>query len=210
MQFIFDVLGTILTAFVALFPIVNPIGTVPLFISRTEQDTTQEKNRQAFKASIYFFCILTIFLLAGDPIMKFFGISIPAIRIAGGLILHGMGFNMLRAQPKYKQTQLEEIENQKRDDISFTPMAMPMLSGPGSIAVTLGLTDKADTMLDYGLMTISILIIAIIAFIFLRASKHITKVMGINGMNVMTRMMGFITICISVQFIIVGVIAVLE
>lgn len=210
MDFLLKWLHVVLMAFVALFPIVNPFGAVPFFISITGEMEKHRKHQQIVKSCLYVFFILTTFLIAGNAIMNFFGISIPAIRIAGGLILFRIGNNMLKAKPKYEQSKAEMLESQSKEDISFTPLAMPMLSGPGSIAVTLGLTSKIGSWVDYSAIMLSILIIAIITFFILRASTHIARVMGVNGMNVMTRMMGFITVCISVQFVANGVLNLLK
>jgi multiple antibiotic resistance protein len=205
-----NLLQVFLTTFVALFPIVNPFGAVPFFLSITAGTPQSSRQQTILKSVIYVFFILIIFLIAGNLILNFFSISIPAIRIAGGLLLHRIGLNMIKAEPKVPQTKEEEYESQHKNDISFTPLAMPMLSGPGSIAVALGLSDQVKGLPDYLAMTFSVLVIAALTFVILRASTHIARVMGHSGMNVMTRMMGFITLCISVQFIVNGVLAILR
>jgi multiple antibiotic resistance protein len=199
-----------LTTFIALFPIVNPFGAVPFFLSITAETSKRGERQTILKTVIYVFFILIVFLIAGNLILKFFSISIPAIRIAGGLLLYRIGLNMIKAEPKYQQTEEEEYESQHKNDVSFTPLAMPMLSGPGSIAVALGLSDQVSGWPNYLAMSFSVLVICILTFIILRASTYIARVMGYSGMNVMTRMMGFITLCISVQFVVNGVLAILR
>lgn len=203
-------LNLTLTTFIALFPIVNPFGAVPFFLSISAETSKGGKRQTIFKTAVYVFFILIVFLIAGNVIMNFFSISIPAIRIAGGLLLYRIGLNMLKAEPKDQQTKEEEYESQHKNDVSFSPLAMPMLSGPGSIAIALGLSDQVKGWPDYLAMTFGVLIICVLTFYILRASTYIARVMGYSGMNVMTRMMGFITLCISVQFIVNGVLAILR
>ena len=197
-----------LTTFIALFPIVNPFGAVPFFLTISSESSKSTRKQTIVKSVIYVFFILVVFIVAGNLILNFFNISIPAIRIAGGLLLYRIGQNMLMARPKHETTREEEYESQHKHDVSFTPLAMPMLSGPGSIAVALGLSDQVRAWSDYLAMTVSVVVICLLTYIILHASTFIARVMGYNGMNVMTRMMGFITLCISVQFIVNGVLAI--
>jgi multiple antibiotic resistance protein len=189
----------------ALFPIVDPIGAIPVFLAITERDSVQYRNYQLRKACLYVFGILTIFLVAGNIIMKFFGISIPGIRIAGGLVLFRIAQDMLQAKPKYKQSQKEHIESVHKTDVSFTPLAMPLLSGPGAIAITLGLTTLVDHWYDYLIIIGAIGTIAVSCWVILHASTKIITILGITGMNIITRMMGFLILCVSIQFVINGV-----
>ncbi|MDZ7371693.1 MAG: MarC family NAAT transporter [candidate division KSB1 bacterium] len=202
--------AVILTTFIALFPIVNPFGAVPFFLSISANLTPDRRGRILRKTTVYVFFILIIFLFAGNLVLRFFNISLPAIRIAGGLLLYRIGQNMLMARPKFETTKEEEDESLHKQDVSFTPLAMPMLSGPGSIAVALGLSDQIQNLSDYAAMTVAVLLVAGATFLILRASTFLLRILGYNGMNVMTRMMGFITLCISVQFIVNGTTAVLR
>src|SRR5690606_35569421 len=133
----------ILSTVAALLPIVNPLSTVGLVVSITHGLTDAERNVQLKRACVYMFCILTAFLVAGGVIMNFFGISIPGLRIAGGLIVSYIGFRMLFPETSgiSRQEQAEAVE---KPDISFTPLAMPSLSGPGSIAVVIGIASTAQ------------------------------------------------------------------
>lgn len=202
--------AVILTTFIALFPIVNPFGAVPFFLSISANLTPDRRSRILRKTTVYVFFILVVFLFAGNLVLRFFNISLPAIRIAGGLLLYRIGQNMLMARPKFETTKEEEDESLHKQDVSFTPLAMPMLSGPGSIAVALGLSDQIRNLSDYAAMTVAVLLVAGATFLILRASTFLLRILGYNGMNVMTRMMGFITLCISVQFIVNGTTAVLR
>ena len=194
----------IFAALIALFPIVDPIGAIPTFVVITEGDSEQRRSQQLRKACMYVFGMLTLFLLAGNAIMLFFGISIPGIRIAGGLILFRMAQNMLQAQPKYQQSQAEQTESVSKQDVSFTPLAMPLLSGPGAIAVTLGLTSLVHHWYDYIAIIIAIAMVTLSTWLILHASAKVSTFLGVTGMNIVERMMGFLLLCMSVQFIING------
>jgi len=132
-------LNDVLLAFLAILPVVNPFSKPPIFLSITEGWTAAERRTEAFKASIYAFIILFVSLVAGTFILKFFSISLPALQIAGGLLIARTAFQMLNPQKEHHQTQAEEHEAKQRDDVSFVPLAMPLLSGPGSMAVMINL-----------------------------------------------------------------------
>lgn len=192
----------------ALLPIVNPFSAVGLVVSITAHLSEAERTEQIRRACWYMFFILTAFLVAGGLIMTFFGISIPGLRIAGGLVVSFLGFGMLfpERQPGFGT---ERAEARHKQDISFTPLAMPSLSGPGSIAVVVGMSSTVQRgehpVLDHLLVAIGIGITALISYVVLRASTRLEKVLGATGINAVARIMGFMLICIGVQFIINGV-----
>lgn len=195
----------ILFTVVALLPIVNPFSTAPLFLAITEGQDEQTRNEQGKRGVIYMVAILGTFLLAGTLIMSFFGISLPGVRIAGGILIGRVAFKMLYPPDKGELTADEEKESKKKEDISFFPLAMPSLSGPGSIAVTISLATLVTHWLEYIAIFIGILIIAAIVFITLRLSSHLTRMLGVNGVHAMTKIMGFLIFCIAIQFIVTGV-----
>jgi multiple antibiotic resistance protein len=194
----------------ALLPIVNPFSAVGLVVGITAHLTEAERNEQIRRACLYMFWILITFMVAGGVIMNFFGISIPGLRIAGGLVVSYLGFRMLfpDAQALPSAAQAEAMTKQ---DLSFTPLAMPGLSGPGSIAVVVGLSSTLRTgrgyelVLDYLAVAVGIAITAVISWLVLRASGRMHRRLGANGINAMSRVMGFLLICIGVQFVINGV-----
>jgi multiple antibiotic resistance protein len=150
--------------------------------------------------------ILISFLIGGRFIMTFFGISIPGIRITGGILLTGIGMNMLAAhRPDIGADAAEREAARQKDDVSFSPLAMPMLSGPGSIAVTLGFTSLATGWADYVAVIGGIVAMAILTYAVLRLAGPGKKWIGPVGVNAMTRIMGFLTMCIGVQFVVNGV-----
>lgn len=197
----------------ALLPIVNPLSAVGLVVSITANLTAQERAEQIRRACIYMFFILTAFLVAGGLIMNFFGISIPGLRIAGGMIVSYLGFRMLFPETAAISSR-ERDEAREKGDISFTPLAMPSLSGPGSIAVVIGMSttvqDSEHVVIGHVLVAIGIAITALISYVVLRASTRLDRVLGATGMNAMARIMGFLLICIGIQFVINGVLGVRE
>lgn len=198
----------IFSTIAALLPIVNPISAVGLVVSITAELTEQERADQVRRACIYMFFILTTFLVAGGLIMNFFGISIPGLRIAGGLIVSYLGFRMLFPDHAAISTQ-ERVEAMQKQDVSFTPIAMPSLSGPGSIAVVIGVSSTIQQtghiLFGHVFVAIGIAITALISYGVLKAATRLDKILGATGMNAMSRIMGFLLICIGVQFVINGV-----
>lgn len=197
-------LNIILTTVIALVPVVDPFSTTVTFLAITHEDTEEERARQARMGCVYMFLILTAFLFAGTLIMKFFGISMPGLRIAGGLMIARIAFDMLHP-PDEKWTPKETIEAHAKKDISFTPLAMPSLSGPGAIAVTLGLTTQIEHNFDYLAIFIGIFIVSIFSWGVLHGAARIIRVLGTNGVHALTKIMGFLLLCVGIQFIINGV-----
>jgi multiple antibiotic resistance protein len=193
----------------ALLPIVNPLSAVGLVVSITANLTDAERTEQIKRACIYMFCILTAFLVAGGLIMSFFGISVPGLRIAGGLIVSYLGFRMLFPETAAISRQ-EQAEAVQKQDVSFTPLAMPSLSGPGSIAVVIGVSSRAQqsdhVIVNHILVAIGIAITALISYVVLKAATRLDRILGATGMNAIARIMGFLLICIGVQFVINGIV----
>ncbi|MEW6143585.1 MAG: MarC family NAAT transporter [Thermodesulfobacteriota bacterium] len=193
-------LGTI----VSLLPIVNPFSVAVTFISLSKDMDDGKRRKQALLASVYMAVILIVFLVAGVLIMKFFGISLPGIRIAGGIIIIYIGFRMLNPEQRDPQFQGARVETAD-EDIAFTPVAMPMLSGPGAIAVTVGMAANAGSKMEYAAESLGILVVATITFILLRIAGGVKRLLGNYGVTILTRIMGFLLICIGVQFVMLGI-----
>lgn len=200
------ILGTV----IALLPLINPVAIAPTFLAITEGDSRERRLNQLGRACIYMVIVLVCFLLGGTFIMNFFGISIPGLRIAGGLLVAGIGYDMLMRAPRVAEDQerANEAARAKRD-VAFSPLAMPMMSGPGSIAVTVGFTSLATGVLDYVAITIGILIVAIMTYVTLRLSDGVVRLIGFNGMNALSKIMGFLILCIGIQFVVNGVLGIL-
>ncbi len=199
------ILGTV----IALLPLINPLAATPAFLAITEGDSEERRREQALKGCIYMVAILVAFLIGGTFIMNFFGLSLPGMRIAGGLLVAGIGTSMLAPPDRRSgEDDHETVAARAKRDISFTPLAMPTLSGPGSIAVTLGFSSLAKGPLDYGAIILGILFVAAVTYLALRLSGRIVQVIGVNGMSALTRIMGFLLLCVGVQFVVNGVLGI--
>jgi multiple antibiotic resistance protein len=189
--------------FLALFPIVNPLGGVPLFFTLTSDYTPEERGRSALKIAINVIAILVVFMLFGRFVLSFFGISLPVLKIAGGLIVANTAWGMVTGSSRI--TVEESSEAQTKPDISLTPMAMPMLSGPGSIGVVMGLAAHADHFLSYIGMVIGIVALGLTVFLCLRLGGPLVKRLGPGAVGAINRIFGFLILAIAVQLIWDGV-----
>jgi multiple antibiotic resistance protein len=188
----------------ALLPIVNPLSTAPVFLAVTAKYSDQWRNTQARLAAIYMAVILLVSLFAGAVVLEFFGIGIPVLRIAGGLVITRVGFGMLEPSSEHRVLPEEEKEAQSMDNVAFTPVAMPMLAGPGAIATTIAIATESMSLANYAGVAVGICVVALIAWGALRSSSALLGVIGNTGMNVVTRLMGLILICIGIRFVVVG------
>jgi multiple antibiotic resistance protein len=201
------IIAYVLSTMGALIPIVNPFSTAPLLLSLTTSLTADERLGIVRRACLYMFGILAAFLVAGGLIMQFFGISIPGLRIAGGLVIAFVGFRMLFPRPAPHAAGDSEPAPQR--DVAFTPLAMPSLAGPGSIAVVIGMSSTAQAenyvILRHALIAVGIALTALFCYVVLKRASGLAKRLGPGGMSAMTGIMGFLLVCIGVQFIINGV-----
>jgi multiple antibiotic resistance protein len=198
--------GLLFASFSSLFSVVNPLAAMPLFLSLTDRFSEQERIQTAKKAGLYMFGVLITFLLIGTYILSFFGISLSGIRIAGGLIIMRAAYSMLNPETGGKKLSDEdEAAALEKEDISFSPLALPLLSGPGSIAVVIGFATQASAVTDYFINAISVILVCLITYGILRLAPISARYIGPAGLNVMTRLMGFIALAISVQFILSGI-----
>lgn len=185
--------------FLALFPIVNPLGGVPLFFALTADYAPEERRRTALKTGLYVIAILVVFMLVGRFVLNFFGISLPVLKIAGGLIVAHTAWGMVTGSSRV--TTAESSEAMTKEDISLTPMAMPILSGPGSIGVIMGLAAHADHFLSYVGMVIGIVALGLTCYLFLRLGGPFVKRLGPGAMGAINRIFGFLILAIAVQLV---------
>ena len=193
--------GTIAT----LLPIANPFSTAPVFASMTKRYGDTERNRQARQAAIYMTIVLLVTLFIGALILTFFGIGIPAMRIAAGLLIAKIGFSMVSPVQEEQVSEEGKGEAMLKHDIAFTPIALPLLSGPGSMAATLSMASVATSVSHYMGVAAGIVIVAGISWLMLRFSSAVADYLGETGMNALTRVMGFLLVCIGIQFVATGV-----
>jgi multiple antibiotic resistance protein len=213
MNWLTDYLGYTAGAVLAILPIVNPLGAVPIVMTVASHLPEAERQRQIRRACVYTFVLMSGFLVAGSLIMNFFGISMPGMRIAGGVIVAFYGFRMLFPSAPTLASEVA-ARGEIKYDIAFTPLAMPGLSGPGTFAVVMSLSSQAtarqgwDRALDFLGVATGILIVAVVSWFALRGAERFNRVLGATGMEALTRLMGFLMICIGVQFIINGLMAI--
>jgi len=193
----------------ALLSVMNPLGTVPVFVSLTLDHTYQERNKIVFKTALNVLIILLISFFFGKYILIFFGISLNSLKIAGGLIIALSGFSLLSGEfNKHKGMKKEKVKEdlKTRTDISLTPLAIPMVAGPGTISLLITYNQEYE-----GLSNITIILGAILAasfciYLVLKSSFYIVKTLGASGINALSRIIGFIVIAIGVEFIISAVV----
>lgn len=193
-----------LLCFTSFFTLTNPLGTMPVFLTMTNGMDEKERKHIVKRATIISFIILIAFTFCGQFLFKFFGISTNGFRIAAGIIIMKIGYDMLQA--RYTNTKLrdEEIKTYA-DDISVTPLSIPMLCGPGAIANGIIMMDDANTWALKGTMVSVIALVYILTYIILRLSTRLVVLMGETGNNVMMRLMGLILMVIAVEFFASGV-----
>jgi multiple antibiotic resistance protein len=187
----------------ALFPIVNPFGGVPLFFSLTSNYPAGERHRTAVKTAMYVAAILVFFMFFGRFVLNFFGISLPVLKIAGGLIVANTAWGMVTGSSRI--TSAESDEATTKQDISLTPMAMPILSGPGSIGVVMGLAAHANSLVTYLGMVIGIAALALAVYLFLCLGGPLVKRLGPGAVGAINRIFGFLILAIAVQLVWDGV-----
>lgn len=201
--FVRDLPSAAIATFLALFPIVNPLGGVPLFFTLTSDFPPTERRRTALKTAIYVFTILVVFLFLGRFVLIFLGISLPVLKIAGGLIVANTAWGMVTGSSRI--TAAESNEASTKEDISLTPMAMPMLSGPGSIGVVMGLAAHTDNMIAYLGMVIGIVALGVVVYLFLCLGGPLVKRLGPGATGAINRIFGFLLLAIAVQLVWDGV-----
>ena len=198
--------------FFALFSVLNPIGTVPIFVGLTQHDTKKERSRISLWTAINVFIILIVSFFIGEYVLLFFGISIDALRIAGGIIIVNSGFALLSGKLTKKRgiNKKEETDAQKRNDIALTPLAIPMLAGPGSISLLIAFYQEHNTTMEMIISSFAILAISIVIFIVLRSAHYLAKILGASGIVAISRIVGFIVIAIGIQYIVSAIVNIIK
>ncbi len=202
----------LISAFVTLFVVIDPIGVAPLFMSLTPTVSPAERRKLALKGVGIGAGILFVFGLFGEALLEALGIGIPAFRIAGGILLVLLSIDMLMARDSglRNTTQDEAAEGAKRADISVFPLAIPLIAGPGAmttIVLLMGKVDGNPAMQAAVLATMAVVLV--LSLICLLAAGTLMKLLGVTGVNVVTRVFGIITAALGVQFVIDGVMKVL-
>lgn len=189
--------------FTSFFTLINPIGVMPIFMTMTSELNEKQRTKTAKKATIVAFIIIVLFALSGQLLFKFFGISVNSFRIAGGVIFFLMGMDMLQARLGKVKIQDSEVKSYV-NDISITPLAIPMICGPGAITNAIVMMEDAVTIEMKLVLLLAIVLVMILTFIILYSSSKIIKILGETGNNVLLRLMGLIVMVIAVEFFFSG------
>ncbi|MBO7281724.1 MAG: NAAT family transporter [Bacteroidaceae bacterium] len=199
-----EIIPYALLCFTSFFTLTNPLGTMPVFLTMTNGLTESQRQHIVKRATIVSFVILISFTLFGQFLFKFFGISTNGFRIAAGFIILKIGYDMIQA--RYSNAKLKDNEIKAYvNDISITPLSIPMLCGPGAIANGIILMSDADTFELKATLILTIAIVYLLSYIILRLSTRLVKFMGETGNNVMMRLMGLILMVIAVECFVGGV-----
>ncbi len=199
--------------FAALFSVINPLGTVPVFVGLTKDESDSSRSRTSFLTAINTFTILMISFFGGKYLLDFFGISLDSLRIAGGLIITSSGFALLTGSfAKHKGMDKPKVKEdvQQREGVSLTPLAIPMLAGPGSISFLIGLYQDNELWNDKLISVSAIFAVCTATFLVLRSSHYIVSLLGASGINAVSRIIGFIVIAIGIEYISSSVINVIS
>lgn len=204
--------------FAALFSVLNPIGTVPIFVGLTQDYTASERSKTSLITSINVFIILIISFFVGQYVLSFFGITITALRIAGGIIIASSGFSLLNGKFSKNKGINKKVQKEveTRQNIALTPLAMPMLAGPGSISLLIAYyqellgSENAITTSEILFSCLAIFAVAALIYLVLRSAHYLAKILGSSGIVAISRIIGFLTIAIGIQYIISAVLSIIR
>ena len=189
-----------------LFAVINPLGITPIFVAMTEQYNKEVRLKIARKGIITGSIILIVFTILGSLIFQFYGITVEAFQIMGGIIFFRSGMRMLDAKVgRSRTTESEREEFRDTDEIAISPIGVPLITGPGAITGVVILSGKAENSLSIAILLLAVFITMMIFYFILKAGNYIGQKIGIAGMRVIERMMGLILMVIAVQFIINGI-----
>lgn len=194
-----------LVTFTSVLFIVDPIAVIPTYLVITQGQTSEQRRATALRACVAAAVLLITFAAAGRGIFTLFGITMPAFRIAGGLILWVVAMDMLHGTRSTQEGTAEITEGRAKEDVALTPLAMPMLAGPGAISTVMVLSGQARETPQLIAVYGSIVLTIVISWLTLRVGERLVVRMGQTGIRVMTRIMGLLLAAIAVQFVITGV-----
>lgn len=200
-----ELLTRTLVYFGSVFAIVDPFAALPIFVALTAGRTALERKRVALHAATTCLVVLTVFAAGGSFIMRFFSISLPAFKIAGGIILFGVGMEMVRAKRSgTRSTHAEQSEAEHKEDVAIIPLGLPLLSGPGAMATVMVLASTAPSVSHRIAVYVAIVFVWAVTLIILRSAELVARGLGTTGINIIGRVMGIILAAYSVQFIVDG------
>jgi multiple antibiotic resistance protein len=194
-----------LVSFTSLLFIVDPVAVVPTYLVITQNETSAEQRRTAWRACVAMTLLLIFFAATGQLLFQAFGITLPAFRTAGGLILWYVALDMLRGERRTQEGREEMLEGQSKEDVAITPLAVPMLAGPGAISTIIVLSSQARGPAQVALVYGSILVTGAVSLLVLRLGNAVLGRLGKTGIRVLTRIMGLILAAVAVQLVLSGV-----
>ena len=194
-----------LVTFTSILFLVDPIAVVPTFLAITQGESEERRRVTARRACIAAAILLTVFAAAGNLIFRAFGITLPAFRIAGGAILWLVAMDMLRGERPTQESEAEIDEGIRKEDVALTPLAMPMLAGPGAISTVMVLSGQARTPARAAVIYASIVVTMLISWIMLRVGDRVMSHFGQTGIRVVMRIMGLLLAAVAVQFVVTGI-----
>jgi len=198
-------------SFSSLFALINPLGISPILLSITENLNSEEYTRTIKKGIFFATIILLIFAFMGELIFKFYGITIHAFKIAGGILFFRTGMNMLNAKTsRTRTTPKETLEASDIEDLSIAPIGMPIIAGPGAITSVMLLSSQANTMAERVFFYFNIIFVLTLTYFILKLAKKISSKFGMIGIRIIQRIMGLILVVLAVQFIINGINPIVE
>jgi multiple antibiotic resistance protein len=201
-----SLLSSAAVSFGSLFSIVDPFTAVPSFLALVGTRSRQAQAATALRASSTCLAVLVAFGLGGNLIFTFFGITLPAFKIAGGILLFGVGLDMLRAKrSETRATKAEADEAEAKDDVGVIPLGVPLLAGPGAVATVMVLVGKAQTLAERAAVFATIVVVAASALVILRSAPLVARVLGTTGINIVGRVMGLVLAAVATQFVLDGV-----
>ena len=193
-------------SFSSLFALINPLGISPILLSITENLNNEEYNRTIKKGIFFATILLLIFACMGEIIFKFYGITIHAFKIAGGILFFRTGTNMLYAKtPRTRTTPTEELEASEIEDISIAPIGIPIIAGPGAITSVMLLSHQANSFYERVFFYFNIIFVLLLTYYILKVAKKISKKFGTTWIRIIQRIMGLILMVLAIQFIINGI-----
>jgi len=198
-QFLRTLPNSAAATFLALFPIVDPFGGVPVFFTMTSSWSSRDRCRTAIKTGIWVFIILVTFLFFGRFVLHFFGISLPVLKIAGGLIVANTAWGMVTSHARISPEESHEAED--KEDISLTPLAMPLMSGPGAIGVVMALAAHVDTTAAYLGMIIGVAAVALSVTLLFALGGPLVRRLGPSAVGAINKIFGFLILAIAVQLV---------
>lgn len=198
-----EYITTFLLYFTSFFSIINPLGSIPVFMSMTANFEERQRRATARKATLMAFIILVVFALTGQILFKVFGISANGFRVAGGVIFFVMGYDMLNARISRMKIKKKDVREYV-EDISITPLGIPILAGPGAITNSIVLMEDASGFDMKIILILSMLVTIIITLISWYSAGKIMKVIGETGNKIMMKLMGLIVMVIAVEFMVAG------